>query len=78
MVQERYYCHNMKNFLHPVQSTIYDQKIFLDNKFLRNSNVQNNRDTNFILYFGHKSVKMKGELSKLIIKYFPSILIMNN
>ena len=41
-------------------------KKFLDNKFLRNNDVQNN-DTNFIslLYFGHKSVKMKGELSKL-------------
>ena len=50
-------------------------KKFLDNKFLRNSIVQNNRDTNFIslLYFGHKSVKMKGELNKLFLKYFPSL-----
>ena len=50
-------------------------KKFLDNKFLRNSDVQNNRDTNFIslLYFGHKSVKMKSELSKLFLKYFPSL-----
>ena len=50
-------------------------KKFLDNKFLRNSDVQNDRDTKFIslLYIGHKSVKMKGELSKLFIKYFPSL-----
>ena len=50
-------------------------KKFLDNKFLRNSDVQNDRVTKFIslLYFGHKSVKMKGELSKLFIKYFPSL-----
>ena len=49
-------------------------KKFLGNKFLRNSYVQNNRDTNYIslFYFGHKSVKMKGELSKLFLKYtFP-------